>query len=69
MEWLDIVTGGTDMIARLRIRDQAHLRQVLVDQLWKIEGVQRTETSLAIVEVGPKNLVAELFAVPPGDQT
>lgn len=64
VEWLAIVTGGIDMLARLRIHDQAHLRQVLVDQLWKIEGVQRTEISLAIVEIGPKNLVAELLAGP-----
>jgi Lrp/AsnC family transcriptional regulator, leucine-responsive regulatory protein len=69
VEWLVIVTGGIDMLARLRIRDHAHLRRVLVNQVWKIEGVQRTETSLAIVEIGPKNLVAELLAVPPEDQT
>jgi Lrp/AsnC family transcriptional regulator, leucine-responsive regulatory protein len=69
VEWLVIVTGGFDMLARLRIHDHAHLRRVLVNQLWKIEGVQRAETSLAIVEIGPKNLVAELLAVPPKDQT
>ena len=68
VEWLDVVTGGIDMLARLRIRDHAHLRQVLVEQIWNIEGVQRTETSLAIVEIEPKNLVTELLSVPPGDQ-
>jgi Lrp/AsnC family leucine-responsive transcriptional regulator len=65
VEWLDIVTGATDMLARLRVRDQAHLREVLVDRLWKIEGVQRTETTLVIVEIGPKNLVSELLLMPP----
>jgi Lrp/AsnC family transcriptional regulator, leucine-responsive regulatory protein len=68
VESLDIVTGGIDMLARLRIRDHAHLRQVLVAQIWNIEGVQRTETSLAIVEIEPKNLVAELLSVPRDDQ-
>jgi Lrp/AsnC family transcriptional regulator for asnA, asnC and gidA len=68
VEWLDIVTGGIDMLARLRVRDHAHLRQVLVEEIWKIEGVQRTETSLAVVEIGPRNLVAELLAAPPDDQ-
>jgi Lrp/AsnC family transcriptional regulator for asnA, asnC and gidA len=68
VEWLDIVTGGIDMLARLRVRDHAHLRQVLVEEIWKIEGLQRTETSLAIVEIEPRNLVAELLSVPPEDQ-
>jgi Lrp/AsnC family transcriptional regulator, leucine-responsive regulatory protein len=68
VEWLDIVTGGIDMLARLRVRDHAHLRGLLVDRIWKIEGVQRTETSLSIVEIEPKNLVAELLSVPPEDQ-
>jgi Lrp/AsnC family transcriptional regulator, leucine-responsive regulatory protein len=67
VEWLDIVTGGIDMLARLRIRDHAHLRQVLVEQIWRIEGVQRTETSLAVVELGPKNLVTELLSAPSGE--
>jgi Lrp/AsnC family transcriptional regulator for asnA, asnC and gidA len=68
VEWLDIVTGGIDMLARLRVRDHAHLRQVLVEEIWKLEGVQRTETSLAIVEIEPRNLVAELLSAPPDDQ-
>jgi Lrp/AsnC family leucine-responsive transcriptional regulator len=68
VEWLDIVTGGIDMLARLRVRDHAHLRQVLVEQIWKLEGVQRTETSLAIVEIEPRNLIAELLSAPPEDQ-
>jgi Lrp/AsnC family transcriptional regulator for asnA, asnC and gidA len=68
VEWLDIVTGGIDMLARLRVRDHGHLRQLLVDQIWKIEGVQRTETSLSILEMEPKNLVAELLSVPADDQ-
>ena len=67
VEWLDIVTGGIDMLARLRVRDHAHLRRVLVEEIWKIEGVQRTETSLAVVEIGPRNLVAELLAAPADD--
>jgi Lrp/AsnC family transcriptional regulator for asnA, asnC and gidA len=68
VEWLDIVTGGIDMLARLRVRDHAHLRQLLVGHIWKIEGVQRTETSLAIVEFEPRNLIAELLSTPPDDQ-
>ena len=33
-----------------------------MERIWQIEGVQRTETSLSLVEIGPKNLVAELLS-------
>jgi Lrp/AsnC family transcriptional regulator for asnA, asnC and gidA len=65
VEWLNIVTGGIDILARLRVRDHAHLRRLLVDEIWKIEGVHRTETSLSIVEIEPKNLVADLLSASP----
>ncbi|MDP9844943.1 Lrp/AsnC family transcriptional regulator [Streptosporangium lutulentum] len=67
LEGLDIVTGAIDLLARLRVRDHLHLRQLLMERVWQIEGVQRTETSLSLVEVGPKNLVAELLSDPSGD--
>ncbi|GII30085.1 Lrp/AsnC family transcriptional regulator [Planotetraspora mira] len=66
LEGLDIVTGAIDMLARLRVRDHLHLRQLLMDHIWQIEGVQRTETMLSLVEIAPKNLVAELLSGPPG---
>jgi Lrp/AsnC family transcriptional regulator for asnA, asnC and gidA len=64
LEGLDIVTGPIDMLARFRVRDHAHLRQLLMEHIWQIEGVQRTETSLSIVEIEPKNVVAELLSRP-----
>jgi Lrp/AsnC family transcriptional regulator for asnA, asnC and gidA len=65
LEELDIVTGAIDMLARFRVRDHAHLRQLLMEHIWQIEGVQRTETSLSIVDIEPKNAVAELLSRPP----
>lgn len=67
LEALDIVTGAMDMLARLRVRDHQHLRQLLMDCIWQIEGVQRTETALSLVEIEPKNLVADLLSAPPGE--
>jgi Lrp/AsnC family transcriptional regulator for asnA, asnC and gidA len=67
LEALDIVTGAIDLLARLRVRDHLHLGQLLMERIWQIEGVQRTETSLSIVEIEPKNLVAELLSNPLGD--
>jgi Lrp/AsnC family transcriptional regulator for asnA, asnC and gidA len=66
LESLDIVTGAIDMLARLRVRDHAHLRRLL-SRIWEIEGVQRTETSLSIVGLEEKNVVAELLAEPADD--
>jgi Lrp/AsnC family leucine-responsive transcriptional regulator len=63
LEALDVVTGAIDMLARLRVRDHAHLRQLL-RQIWEIEGVQRTETLLSLVGLEPKNVVAELLSKP-----
>ncbi|RCG20208.1 Lrp/AsnC family transcriptional regulator [Sphaerisporangium album] len=62
LESLDIVTGPIDLLARLRVRDHLHLRRLLMERVWQIEGVQRTETSLSIMEIEPKNLVTELLS-------
>jgi Lrp/AsnC family transcriptional regulator for asnA, asnC and gidA len=40
-----------------------------MEHIWQIEGVQRTETSLSIVEIEPKNVVAELLSKPPAGQS
>jgi Lrp/AsnC family leucine-responsive transcriptional regulator len=62
LEHLDIVTGAIDMLARFRVRDHGHLRQLLMDHIWQIEGVQRTETSVSIAEIDPRNIVETLLA-------
>jgi len=60
VENLTVVTGDLDLLVRLRVRDYAHLRAVLLEKVWQISGVQRTETYLSIAEGPPKNFVAEL---------
>jgi len=60
VEHVTVVTGELDLLARLRVRDYAHLRTVLLERVWQISGVQRTETYLSIAESPPKNYVAEL---------
>jgi len=62
LEELMIVTGANDLLARLRVRDHVHLRELLMDHVWRIEGIQRTETSLSIAELEPKNVVGELLS-------
>lgn len=62
LEEVVVVTGSMDMLARLRVRDHAHLRQVLLAEIWRIEGVQRTETFLGLAEMPAKeSYVADLL--------
>ena len=61
VENLTVVTGDLDLFVRLRVRDYSHLRTVLLEKIWQISGVQRTETYLSIAEGPPKNFVAELI--------
>ena len=60
VENVTVVTGELDLLARLRVRDYAHLRAILLEKVWQISGVQRTETYLAVAEGPPKNFVSEL---------
>ncbi|MGH3499111.1 MAG: Lrp/AsnC family transcriptional regulator [Nocardioidaceae bacterium] len=63
VEEVMLVTGGIDMLVRLRVRDHTHLRSLLLDHIWQIEGIQRTETSMSIAELTPKNTEAELLSM------
>jgi len=54
VEEVVVVTGSMDMLAHLRVRDHAHLRQVLLAEIWRIEGVQRTETFVGLAEMPAK---------------
>ena len=62
LEELVIVTGANDLLARFRVRDHVHLRELLMERVWRVDGVQRTETSLVIGELEPKNVVGELLS-------
>jgi Lrp/AsnC family transcriptional regulator for asnA, asnC and gidA len=56
-----LVTGPFDMLVRLRARDESHLRDLLLNRIWQIEGIQRTETSITIAQMKPKNTAEELL--------
>lgn len=62
VERVNVVTGSIDLLACLRVRDYTHLRALLLEQVWHIRGVQRTETLLGIAEMHPKDFTAELIA-------
>jgi Lrp/AsnC family transcriptional regulator for asnA, asnC and gidA len=56
-----LVTGPFDMLVRMRARDEGHLRNLLLNRIWQIEGIQRTETSITIAQMKPKNTAEELL--------
>lgn len=69
VESIVVITGSIDMLARLRVRSHAHLRQVLLSEVWRIDGVQRTETFVALAEMSPKDdYVGELLALPHAEE-
>ncbi len=58
---ISIVTGAIDLLARLVVRDHNHLRQLLLEQVWQITGVQRTETLVTLAEMQPKQFAVRLL--------
>jgi Lrp/AsnC family transcriptional regulator for asnA, asnC and gidA len=63
VEDLTLVAGRLDLIARLRVRDHAHLRAILLDQIWTIPGMAGTETLISMAEMPAKAFTAGLLDV------
>src|SRR5215475_13339465 len=59
---MSVVTGGLDLLIRLRVRDHAHLRELLLAEIFQISGVQRTETFLSLADAEPDNFTAAMLA-------
>jgi Lrp/AsnC family transcriptional regulator, leucine-responsive regulatory protein len=62
LEELTVVTGGYDLIARFRLRDHAHLQEILLDRLYPIVGLQRFETFLSLGEIPAGITLAHVLA-------
>jgi len=60
VEQVEVVTGDSDLLVRLRARDQQHLRELLFERVWRISGIERTETLLCLGELPPKSFDLEL---------
>jgi DNA-binding Lrp family transcriptional regulator len=56
-----VITGSMDMLARLRVRDYAHLRRFLMEKVWQMAGIQRTETFLSLAEMPSKEASVDLL--------
>ncbi len=60
VETVEVVTGTADLVVRVRVRDQAHLRECLFERIWKVPGVHRTETMICLGEDSAKPFALEL---------
>jgi DNA-binding Lrp family transcriptional regulator len=60
-EDMTVVTGSLDLLVRLRVRDHAHLRELLLNEIFKINGVQRTETFMSLADVEPANFTVAML--------
>ena len=56
-----VVTGAFDLLVRLRVRDHTHLRELLLNTIFQIPGVQRTETFLSLADAEPDNYAVALL--------
>ncbi|HKA50967.1 MAG TPA: Lrp/AsnC ligand binding domain-containing protein, partial [Candidatus Dormibacteraeota bacterium] len=52
--------GPMDLMLRLRVRDHEHLRHCLFDRIWKLPGVNRTETFVSLSATDTKPIDLEL---------
>ena len=50
VERADIVSGGTDIVATVRVKDVAAFDQVLLTKLQRIEGIEKTQSLIVIHE-------------------
>ena len=62
VEEIMLVTGDIDLLVRVRVSDYMHLRDLLINRIWHIEGIQRTETSMTLAEMPPTNTAARLLS-------
>lgn len=61
VESVTVVTGELDLLARVRVRDHAHLQRLLLERVWRIDGVQRTVTYLSLAEAPHKTFPIDLL--------
>ena len=61
VEEVTVVTGSLDLLARLRVRDHLHLRNLLINRLWQTPGLQGTETMTGMAQMPPKEFLANML--------
>jgi DNA-binding Lrp family transcriptional regulator len=52
VEWLGLTTGSFDFVVLVRARDLAELRDVVLERLLSLEGIQHAQTIVVLDEAG-----------------
>ena len=47
---VDIVSGGTDLVAMIRVKGVAEYDKVLLTKIQRIEGIEKTQSMIVIHE-------------------
>lgn len=56
VEWLGLTTGSFDFVVLVRARDLAELRDVVLERLLSLEGIQNAQTIVVLDEAGDLHL-------------
>ncbi|MCK6191185.1 Lrp/AsnC family transcriptional regulator [Pseudomonas sp. EYE_354] len=56
-----LITGDLDLLVRLKVRDHEHLRNLLMDHIWQIAGLQGTSTQISMAEMPAKRFADGLL--------
>ncbi len=54
IERVDLITGDADILVRMRLRDTKHLRECIFNDVWKVPGIDRTETFMCLATTSEK---------------
>ncbi|MBS3076933.1 Lrp/AsnC family transcriptional regulator [Candidatus Pacearchaeota archaeon] len=51
VESVDIVTGSTDIIVQIRIKDMHSLNELITEKIRKLSGIDKTQTLMVLEEI------------------
>lgn len=61
VESVSAISGTYDLLSRLRVRDHQHLTRVLINGIWQLSAVQRTDTQLCFASAPQGSFTAMLL--------
>lgn len=61
VEDINVVSGAYDLLVRIRVRNHKHLTEILLEGIWQIPTLQRTETLLCLAESKQESFTEKLL--------
>lgn len=69
LEELTVIAGSYDLLARFRLSDHGHLRELLLDRIWQIPHVLRVETMLSLGDLVTSDYVIRMLGAAPASSS